>query len=328
MKKIKFALLLNDKPCRSLEDIRENFNINDILERYKDGTLKKWFSVYNYQNEYDKLLLIDENIDDKEKLFKLSEIFLGEEKNFEELKKDIEDYFDDKQKREEYKNTISILDKLSINELLNYFNNGILEKWLWASNLDNLKSSISEIDKKLPNKEKLIKLIDILYDRDDFDIDKTVDDINNFIKYEGNLKNYINDLPRLIEEQKIKEEKLKSLEKEEELKLSEIVTYDKFMEAVNNKDVEFIENCINGKFQCDSELLEKIKVYSNKTFGNYCLISIKKCLILYLDYGAYISASLCDSGYSYNDINRKLIILDRFYYKSDDNSEVIYMELD
>ena len=260
IKKIKFALIINGKPCRSVEDLKDNFHVNDILYRYKDGTLKKWLSVHNYKDEYDKLSQIDENIDDKDILIKLTEMFFYDEENLNELKKDIESLFNDKIERENYLKLNTIKENFGINNLLFYFDSGFLEKWLWASNLDDLKSLVSEIDKKLPNREKLIKLIDILYGKDDFDLDKTLDDINNFIKYEGNIQNYIAELDKFTSEYNKKEKEL--MDREDSIKNKE--DYLLNIERELNKLEKQLKYKSNGIFQKNDELSEKeIKEYND-----------------------------------------------------------------
>ena len=83
MKKIKFALLLNDKPCRSLEDIRENFDAEDIIKNFDNGVLLKWLKIYNLDELYNKALLIDKNSENK--LHHLLDLFFEDEAKKEEL---------------------------------------------------------------------------------------------------------------------------------------------------------------------------------------------------------------------------------------------------
>lgn len=47
-KTIKFNLILDDKPVRTIEDLRENFSIEDILELYNNGLLQSWLEVRGY----------------------------------------------------------------------------------------------------------------------------------------------------------------------------------------------------------------------------------------------------------------------------------------
>ncbi len=47
-KTIKFNLILDDKPVRTIEELQENFCIDDILEFYEKGLLQKWLKVRGY----------------------------------------------------------------------------------------------------------------------------------------------------------------------------------------------------------------------------------------------------------------------------------------
>ncbi|WP_020003950.1 hypothetical protein [Brachyspira innocens] len=84
IKKIKFALLLGNKPCRSLDDIRENFNADDIIENFDNNILLKWLKTYNLDELYNKALSIDKNSENK--LNDLLDLFFEDEAKKEELK--------------------------------------------------------------------------------------------------------------------------------------------------------------------------------------------------------------------------------------------------
>ena len=72
-------------------------------------------------------------------------------------------------------------------------------------------------------------------------------------------------------------------------------------------------------------LSKKVKIYSENTYSKYSFITHKQCLILYLDSEASIMTS--DSLKIYS-LNGKFLILNCFYYKSDnENSKVVYVEL-
>ncbi|MCQ2372711.1 MAG: DUF6273 domain-containing protein [Phascolarctobacterium sp.] len=60
---IKFNLYCDGQPIRSLEDLRENFNIDDIYEDYQSGKLVKWLQSRNYEREYIQI----ERINSKDK---------------------------------------------------------------------------------------------------------------------------------------------------------------------------------------------------------------------------------------------------------------------
>ncbi len=48
-KTIKFNLVLDGNPVRTIEDLQGNFSIEDILRYYKNGLLKRWLDVRGYE---------------------------------------------------------------------------------------------------------------------------------------------------------------------------------------------------------------------------------------------------------------------------------------
>lgn len=59
-KTIKFNLICDDKPIRSIEDLQDNFSIEDILVYYQNGLLLRWLEVRGYSDEYKKVADIKE----------------------------------------------------------------------------------------------------------------------------------------------------------------------------------------------------------------------------------------------------------------------------
>ena len=51
MAKIKFNLNFGGEQIRTLDDLRENFSIEDILDVYNNGLLVKWLDARNHKNE-------------------------------------------------------------------------------------------------------------------------------------------------------------------------------------------------------------------------------------------------------------------------------------
>lgn len=49
-KSIKFNLIVDGKPIRTIEELRENFCINDIDELYREGRLQKWLEVRGFDD--------------------------------------------------------------------------------------------------------------------------------------------------------------------------------------------------------------------------------------------------------------------------------------
>lgn len=66
-KTIKFNLICDNKPIRTIEDLRENFSIEDVLEYYNNGLLQRWLLVRGY----DEYLREVKNINRK-KIWRLS----------------------------------------------------------------------------------------------------------------------------------------------------------------------------------------------------------------------------------------------------------------
>lgn len=60
-KTIKFNLICDDKPVRTIEDLQDNFSIEDVLKYYQNGLLLRWLKVRGYEEEYEKVLQINES---------------------------------------------------------------------------------------------------------------------------------------------------------------------------------------------------------------------------------------------------------------------------
>ena len=119
-------------------------------------------------------------------------------------------------------------------------------------------------------------------------------------------------------------------EESERKKIEEKNQYNNLLKAVNNLDYSFVTNFVNSdKFKYNQYCVNKIKNYSANTYGEYHLVSNKKCFILNLDYGCSICCDISKPVYISSDINGKILIFDKLYYKSyAKNSQVRYMELD
>ena len=50
-KTIKFNLICDGKPVRSIEDLQNNFSIEDILDYYNNKLLHRWLEVRGYEKE-------------------------------------------------------------------------------------------------------------------------------------------------------------------------------------------------------------------------------------------------------------------------------------
>ena len=54
-KTIKFNLICDDKPVRTIEDLQNNFSIEDVLSYYNNKLLQRWLEVRGYTEELEKV---------------------------------------------------------------------------------------------------------------------------------------------------------------------------------------------------------------------------------------------------------------------------------
>lgn len=52
---IKFSLTMCEKDVWTLEQLKENFNINDTVKYFNDGTLARWLKVNKSDDESEKI---------------------------------------------------------------------------------------------------------------------------------------------------------------------------------------------------------------------------------------------------------------------------------
>lgn len=62
-KTIKFNLICDGKPIRTIEDLQQNFSIEDVLAYYHNGLLNRWLKVRDYADELEKVVAIAETED-------------------------------------------------------------------------------------------------------------------------------------------------------------------------------------------------------------------------------------------------------------------------
>lgn len=73
-KTIKFNLRLNNNQIRNIEDLQNNFSIEDMLSYYENGLLHRWLNVHGYIDELNGVKKIN-SVTPKEIITKLIKIF-------------------------------------------------------------------------------------------------------------------------------------------------------------------------------------------------------------------------------------------------------------
>ena len=80
-KTIKFNLICDEKPVRTIEDLQNNFSIEDVLEYYYNGLLQRWLKVRGYETELEKVSAIttEDSMEIIKELIKIFEVSVEEE---------------------------------------------------------------------------------------------------------------------------------------------------------------------------------------------------------------------------------------------------------
>ena len=81
-KTIKFNLILNGNPVRTVDDLKHNFSIEDVLEYHDNGLLQRWLHVRGYDEYLRKVngMKFDSNISQIQQLIKIFEVECDDEK--------------------------------------------------------------------------------------------------------------------------------------------------------------------------------------------------------------------------------------------------------
>ena len=73
-KTIKFYMICDDHPVRTIDDLREHFGMEDVLDYYRRGILQRWLKVRGYEAELEAVNQMNA-AGDAEALTKLIQIF-------------------------------------------------------------------------------------------------------------------------------------------------------------------------------------------------------------------------------------------------------------
>ena len=84
-KTIKFNLICDEKPIRTIEDLQNNFCIEDVLNYYNNQLLHRWLRVRGYTAELEAVSAItsDNSMDIIKELIRIFDV-VSDEKQIEE----------------------------------------------------------------------------------------------------------------------------------------------------------------------------------------------------------------------------------------------------
>lgn len=305
-KTIKFNLICDGKSIRTLEDLKENFVVEDVLRYYENSLLHRWLVVRGYKEQAEKVEQINTEsavdkivelaeifsvTDDIKKVKEAAYIFEYEEKRkqqyekYEQEKREIEQIIGDFKKG--YNELVDailadpkniVLIKANIQEIMNNY------KWIFGLNHRNL--------------------FNIFWDNAQLAILCLV--------MNEHARNYYLPIDMVDENGKV------FLDIDNKACEDKRIMYQKIVAMIGN--VNFKKNFENY-----------IKSCSDRTEGYWKDIenSGKQYMIISMGRGDWIRPYNTFKGdMSFYDVNNKFVIVDGIQYKSNsDSDELIYMEV-
>ena len=64
----RLPLLINKQRIKTLEELRENFNLTELLERYRGGQLRAWLNCWDFDSELEQLEALSSDLPEPELL--------------------------------------------------------------------------------------------------------------------------------------------------------------------------------------------------------------------------------------------------------------------
>ena len=145
-KTIKFNLICDKHPVRNLDDLCNNFSVEDVLNYYKNNLLQRWLEVRGFNEELDKVRKIKTNDDLRaiKELVKIFDIEIDDQR----IAKDTYIYQYEKEQQNKLlvqKETKANIDKIIQLHMLEY-QNVIKDIICQKNNMARIKSNIQVIE--------------------------------------------------------------------------------------------------------------------------------------------------------------------------------------
>ena len=332
-KTIKFNLICDDKPVRTIEDLQENFSIEDVLKYYQNGLLLRWLEVRGYEAEYKKVSEIRE-IEALEIVKELIKIFdiEADEKKVEEGVYMLQFLEERKELCEAYKQ-----DSFKVQSIIGDYQTGFKQL------IDGIIENPNDVARIKANIAELMSgykwAMDLHHKQLFWDLkERSPLAIMCFLMNEEARKYYL-PMPMRKGEASDSDEKEKKVniaaaavaavfEKKEDD--STAVSYD----TENNADKRVIYNAICSMLKSSdfvSRLGDNLHVFAGVTDGYWKDLETKgkKYMIISMGSGDYVrSAGLQGGDLASTDIENKFVIVDGIDYKSNSSSrQLLYMEV-
>lgn len=343
-KTIKFNLICDEKPVRTIEDLQNNFSIEDVLEYYYNGLLQRWLKVRGYETELEKVSAIttEDSMEIIKELIKIFEVSVEEE----EVEKSIYmlKFLEERKESYEIYRKQDIATKRIIEDYERGYQrlvNGILEE---QNNAARIKANIEEMVTnyqwafEINHREIFLKLVD-----ENFLLVMMCLLMNDksrtyFLEVNGQLEQKKSEGSILCADETRKsvvkgfgdfDNEVKTIEEAEERKKA-----DDIASTRNRKDKLAMYNIIKIKVKqpkLKKFLGDNLKSFSGITDGYWKDLEPKgkKYMILKMEAGDFVrSAGVQGGDLSSSDVNGKFVIVDGIDYKSNNpEHELWYMEV-
>lgn len=302
-KTIKFNLICDNKPVRTIEDLQDNFSIEDVLEYYDNKLLHRWLSVRGYEKEYEEVSAIKdkEPVEIIKKLIKVFGVESDEKKIAESIY--MLEYLKEKRQLNAIYDQGARETKAVIDDYETGYRKLVRDIFDHPDDIAKIKASIKDM---VQNYDYLLEL--------------------NHRKLFYELKENFLAVMCLLMNERLREYYLPVQITSEDGSVS--------LDIATNGDKKhmYIQICsIITRTDFAVKLGENLHIFSGKTDGYWKDIESKdkKCMIISMENGNYArSAGVNGGDMGYNDIRNLFVITNGIDYKSNsDTQKLLYMEV-
>jgi len=258
-KKMKFALKLDGNDVRTIEDFQDNFNITEVLDNFRSGTLEKWLDSRDYLEYLEKITKIKKDSDDKDVIKNIATIF--------DL--DIDD------------SIIKNIENIKNNEVKN------LSDTLKPNNIVNIKQSSTENNDINDNKKNENRDNDVLEILNDIKIKS--DEVKEFIDKTINIRAKLDIYGEVIFKNCDITIYDKNFNKTDDVEVNEALKEFSSIYVKNGK-IKFINSTIKN-IKPKKKSFFSIFLYNSDIDINGCSIKESKRLIFALQSKIYVKAT-------------------------------------
>jgi len=313
-KAIKFNLICDECSIRTIEELQNNFSIEDVLDYYKNKLLHRWLDVRGYKAELEKVskIVSTEPVKIIKELIKIFDIDADDEKVEESVY--MIKYTDEHKKQCDKYN----LERCNVDQIIEDQKNGYMRLLDGIiknpHNISMIKANIAEIVSKyewifrLNHRELFFSFFNIVED----------EHFNKYVR-EINYK-YIAAIMCLLMNEKSRKYYLPNND-------------DKTIRDNIDKKEMYISICrlIEDNEVFEDALQGNLHKYSGYTDGYWKDLEPKgkKYMIIKIDEGDYVrSSGAFGKDLSFEDVKNKFVIVDGIDYKSNSSwHSLLYMEV-